>query len=80
MYRWSGKVIFLYCAEERGRLLILRTRVVSEWCKHRDEPIAPVCQGKDAEFVEESGTVRGSGEQPFKAVLVDALREEGDDT
>jgi hypothetical protein len=53
--------------------------VISEWCKHCDEPIASVCQGKDAEPVEGLDSVGDDGKQPIDVVLVDTLREEGND-
>ena len=38
-----------------------------------------MCQGKDAEPVEEVGSVGDGRKQPFKVVLVDTLWEERDD-
>ena len=39
-----------------------------------------MCQGEDAEPVEDAGSVRDGGKQPFKVVLVNALREERDNS
>ena len=54
--------------------------MISEWCKHRDEPAVPICQGKDAEPVEDVGSIGDGRKQPVKVVLVNALREEGNDS
>lgn len=78
--RQLGEVTFPRCAEERGRHRILGTKVVSEWYKHRDEFIAPVRQRKDAELVEDIGSVGDRGKQPANVVFIDALWEEGDDS
>jgi hypothetical protein len=61
-------------------LWIFGRKIVSERCEHRDESIAPICQRKDAELVEDTGSVRDGGEQPFEVVLVDALWEKCDDS
>ena len=55
-------------------------KIVSEWCQHHDEAIASIGQRKNAEFVESVPSVGDAGEQPLEIVLVDALREEGDDS
>ena len=39
-----------------------------------------ICEGESAEVVEDVCSVRDGGEQPFEVFLIDALREEGDDT
>ena len=65
--------------EEWGGFRILRRELVSERREHGDESVAPICQGKDIEFVEGFGSVRYRGDQPVDAVLTDTLREERDD-
>ena len=60
--------------------MILGRKVVSEWREHRNESVAPICQGNDAELVEDVSSVRDSGEQPIKIVFINALREECDDS
>src|SRR5882762_7579239 len=54
-------------------------KMVSEWRKHRDEPVASIGQGKNAELVEDLNDVGDGGEKPVEVVLVDALWVEGDD-
>jgi len=46
-----------------------------EWCKHFDEPVVSIREREGAESVEDAGSVRDGGEQPFKIVLVNALWE-----
>ena len=55
-------------------------KVISERRQHRDESVAPICQRKDTGFVEDGSSVGDGGEQPIDVVLIDALREESDDT
>ena len=38
-----------------------------------------MCQRKDTEFIKHGSSVGDGREQPVEVVLVDALREEGDD-
>ena len=76
--RHSGEVAFLGRAEEWRRLWVLGTKIISEWCEHRDESIASVCQRKNAELVEEVRSVGDGGKQPVEVVLINTLREEGD--
>ena len=54
-------------------------KIISEWRQHRDESPAPIRQRKNAELVEDVGSVEDGREQPVEIVLIDALREEGDD-
>jgi hypothetical protein len=54
--------------------------VVSEWRKHGGEAVPPVCQRKDAEFVEDGLPVGNGGEKPVKVFPVNASREESDHT
>ena len=69
-----------FCHKEQwGHPRIVRRKIVSERCKHCDEPIVPMCQGEVTEPVEDVGSVRDGGEQPFKVILVNALREKRDD-
>ena len=54
--------------------------MISERREHRDESVAPICQGKDAELVEDVDPIWDGRKQPIKVVLIDALRKEGDDS
>ena len=54
--------------------------MVAERRQHRDEPIISICEGENAEVVEDVCSVRDGGEQPLEDFLIDALREEGDDS
>src|SRR6266478_6445109 len=47
--------------EEWGRIEIFWTKVISEWCQHCDESITSVCQGENAEFVEDVCSVGDGG-------------------
>ena len=59
---------------------ILRTKVISKWGQHRDESIASICQGENAEIVEHVRCVGVGREQPINVLFVNALREEGEDS
>ena len=48
--------------------------------EHCNETVTPLHQRKDADFVEENSFVGDRGKQPVEVVLVDTLREEGNDT
>ena len=50
--------------------------MVSERRKHSDKPVASICQGEDAELVEDISSVRDRGEQPVDVAFVDTLWEE----
>ena len=50
------------------------------WRQHRDETVALVRQRKNVESVEDVLSVWDDGEKPVDVVLVDPLREEGDDS
>jgi hypothetical protein len=65
--------------EEWGEFWTFWAKVVSEWCQHGDELVASMCKRKNAEFVEDVLYVGDGGKQPGNVVLIDALREEGDD-
>ena len=53
--------------------------MVPEWRQY-DESIASIHQGKGAEPVEDPHSVGDGGKQPVEIVLVDALREESDNS
>ena len=55
------------------------TKVISKRGQHREETTAAICEGKDAELVEGGVCVGDGWKQPVGVVLVDTLREEGDD-
>jgi len=78
--RHPGEVKFPGRAEEWKRLWILGSKIISERCEHCDESVGSMRQGKNAEFVEEVCSVGNSGKQPVDFVLIDTLREEGDDS
>ena len=59
---------------------ILGTKIVLEGCQHRDESVTPICQGKNAEVVEDICSVGDCREQPIEVVLINSLREECDDS
>jgi len=50
---------------------ILGAKIISEWRQHRDEPIASVCQGENAEFVKHIWYVGGGWKQTVEVVLID---------
>lgn len=54
--------------------------MISEWCQHHDETIAAVSQGKDAELVEDGRDGGDGRKQPVEVILLDSLREEGDNS
>jgi hypothetical protein len=56
---------------------MLGSKILSDWCQHGDETVAPICQRKDAECVEDVLSVGDGRKQPIEVVLVDALWEEG---
>ena len=64
--------------KEWGGFGILGAKVFSDRCQHCDEPVVPICQRKDAEFVEDVLSVGDRGKEPIEVVLVHALREESD--
>ena len=68
------------CAKERGRSWISRTKVVSDWRQHRNEAVAPISQRKNAEFIEDLLSVGDGWKKPVKIFLIDALREESNDS
>ena len=51
------------------------TYIISGCCKHRDETVAPVGQGDNAELVGHGVSVGYCGKQPIKAVFVNFLQE-----
>jgi hypothetical protein len=57
-------------------LWIFGIKVVSDWCQHCDETVAPVRQRKNAESVEGVLSVGDGGEKPVEVIFVDTLREE----
>ena len=59
---------------------ILRAEVVSDWCQHRDKVVAPIRQGKNTELVKHVLSVGDHGEKPVEVFLIDALREESDNS
>ena len=71
--------MFLGCTEQRRCVGILGRKVVSEWRKHRDKSVAPICERKDAEPVKDVGSVGDGRKKPVNIVLVDTLREESND-
>jgi hypothetical protein len=67
-------------AEEWGCPWILRSKIVSEGRQHGDEVGASICQRKGTKLVEDARSVGDRGKQPVEVVLVDALREECDNS
>ena len=53
--------------------------MVSEWCEHRDRPVAPIRQRTDAELVDDVYSIGYCKKQPIGVVFIDTLREERDD-
>jgi len=53
--------------------------MVSESCEHRGGFIGSIGHAKNAELVEDVCSVWDGRKQPFEVVLIDTLREEGDD-
>lgn len=51
-------------------------KVVPERGEHHDEHVAPISQGKNAEFIDDVCSVGHGGKQLFKVVLVNTSREE----
>lgn len=51
--RQPTEVTILGRAEEWGCHRIFRTKIVSEWRKHRNKSVVPIRQREDAEFVED---------------------------
>jgi len=72
--------MFLGCVEGWGQLRILRRKIISERCERRDESIASICQRKNAELVKGVCCIGGGGKQPVGVILIDTLREEGDNS
>ena len=72
--------MILGCAEEWGCPRISGSKVVSEGRQHHDEVVASVCQRKNTKVVKDVCSVGDCGKQPVKVILVDALREECDNS
>jgi len=53
--------------------------MVSEWCEHRGGFIGSIGQVQNAELVEDVCSVLDGRKQLFEVLLIDTLREEGDD-
>ena len=53
--------------------------MIADLGKHCYEPIVSMRERKNAEGVEDSGSIGDDRKQPVKVFLVDALREESDD-
>ena len=77
--RQSVKVTIFGCAKERRQHWIFRAEIVSEWRQHPDESVDPICQRKNAEFVEDPFSVRDAGKQPENVTLINTLREKSND-
>ena len=54
--------------------------IISERCQHRDESLASIGQGENAECVERVWSVRDGWEQPIGVSFVHTLQEEGDNS
>ena len=65
--------------EEGRRHGIHRVKMISECCQHCDKSISSKCQRKDVEFVKDVCSIRDGRKQPVEVVLINTLREEGND-
>ena len=58
-----------------SEVMILGRKIVSEWRKHRDESVAPMCQGKDKEPAEDVGPVETTSQRHSRRRLAGRKRQ-----
>ena len=50
-----------------------------QWSEHGDGRVDSIYKRKDAELVQDVGSINDGGEQPVEVAFIDTLRKEGDD-
>ena len=50
-----------------------------QWSEHGDGRVDSIYKRKDAELVQDVGSINDGGEQPVEVAFIDTLQKEGDD-